>query len=118
MLFSTTGLFAQDEIIEINSTNIDMPGVYDFGEINEAVYTKYIIKNNRSSAVIVSEVKTPSGFFANISDMNIAPNKKVILYVGLSPEYIDHVGAFEESIIIKTNLVMDIVVKLKGNIVE
>ena len=90
---------------------------YDFGEVTETSYIKYIIKNNRNSAVNVSNVVTPAGFFANISEMSIASGKKVILYVGIEPSLSDFEGDFEEEIIIKTNLVMDIVVKVKGNLI-
>jgi hypothetical protein len=109
--------FSQDDIIEINNTSINVPGVYDFSQVTETAYTKYIIKNNRNSAVNVSDVVTPAGFFANISEMNIAAGKKVILYVGIEPSLADFEGDFEEEIIIKTNLIMDIVIKVKGSLV-
>ncbi|MBN2892194.1 MAG: hypothetical protein JXL97_10025 [Bacteroidales bacterium] len=110
--------FSQEGVIEINNTSIDMPDIYSFGEITETAYTKYVIKNNRNSAVNVSEVNTPAGFFANISDMNIASGKKVILYVGVEPKLIEKSGDFDENIVIKTNLVMDIVINLKGTITK
>ncbi len=117
-LFSVGNVFSQDAIIQINNTSISTISIHDFGEISDAAYTKYIIKNNRRTAVTVSEVKTPSGFFANISDMNIAAGKNVILYVGLDPKLVNKTGAFDEKIVIKTNLVIDIEIPLKGVIVE
>ena len=108
--------FSQNDIIEINNTSVDVPETYDFGQISETSYTKFIIKNNRGSIVKVSEIKTPSGFLANISEMNIGSGKKVILYVGIEPSIASFEGDFEEEIIIKTNLIMDIVIKLKGNL--
>jgi len=118
-IFMQINIFSQQEgIIEINNTNIVIPGAYDFGTFNTTATTKYIIKNNRNSPVIVSNIKTPVGFFANISDMNIAPNKKVILYVGLEPSYTEINGNFEKEIVIETNLIMSIIIKLKGNIIK
>mgnify|MGYP000667709256 CR=1 FL=1 len=114
--FSLTSNAQIEDVIEINNTNISVPNVYDFGDITEAVYTRYYIKNNRGSAVTVSNITTPAGFFANISDMNIASGKRVILYVGLEPSYVPEKGKFEKEIIIQTNLVTDIIIKLKGNI--
>ena len=118
VLLSVGNVFSQDVIIQINNTSISSVNVHDFGEISESAYTKYIIKNNRRTAVIVSEVKTPSGFFATISDMNIAAGKNVILYAGLDPKLMNKVGAFDQKIVIKTNLVIDIEIPLKGIIVE
>ncbi len=109
---------SQESLIEITNTNINVPDTYDFGEVIHNEHTKFIIKNSRSSAIVVSEIETPPGFFANISDMNIGAGKKVILYVGLKPEFIDDTGSFLEEIKIKTNLVMDIVIKVKGKIVK
>ena len=109
---------SQNSIIEINNTNIAVPDTHDFGQFNERVYTKFIIKNNRNSTVVVSNINTPAGFFANISDMNIASNKKVILYIGVEPSISDFDGDFEEEIVIKTNLITDIVVKVKGSLIE
>lgn len=109
--------FSQDNIIEINNTSIDVPEVYDFGEVTGTSYTKFIIKNNRNSAVNVSDIATSAGFFANISEMNIASGKKVILYVGIEPSLAEFEGDFANEIIIKTNLIMDIVIKVKGNLV-
>lgn len=110
--------FSQDFVIEINNTNITTVDTNDFSQVTDAVYQKYIIKNNRNSTVVVSEIKTPSGFFANISDMNIGAGKKVILYVGLDPRFFDAGGDFSESIIVKTNLIMDIVINVKGTVVK
>ncbi len=109
---------SQEDIVEINNTDIIVPQVYDFGDVDVTSYTKYIIKNNRNAPVNVKEVKTPAGFFANISDMNIAAGKKVILYIGLDPSFVEKEGVFENDIIIKTNLIMDIVIKVKGNIIK
>ncbi len=108
----------QDLIIEINNSNIKVPEVYDFGNVTDVVYAKYIIKNNRNSAVIVSEIVTPAGFFANIADMKIGAGKKVILYIGLKPDFVETKGNFENQIKIKTNLVSDIIINVKGNIVK
>lgn len=116
--FSSSFLYAQEDIIEINNTNISVPETYDFGSITEAAYSKYIIKNNRNSAVIVSDIKTPAGFFASVSEMNIASGKKIILYFGLDPKHTDFSGVFVKCITIKTNLITDIVVEVKGNIVK
>jgi hypothetical protein len=119
IMFFQINTFSQDEgIIEINNTNIEIPEIHDFGTFSTTAMTKYIIKNNRSTPVVVSNIKTPVGFFANISDMNIAPNKKVILYVGLEPSYTEIKGNFEKEIVIETNLIMSIIIKLKGNIIS
>lgn len=109
--------FAQDNIININNTKIEVPETYDFGEISETVHTKYLIKNNRNSTVVVSDIDTPAGFFASISKMSIAPGKKVILYFGLVPSQTNLDGNFNNKITIKTNLITDIEVKIKGNII-
>lgn len=116
LLFSSTVIFAQNEIIEVNNTDIKMSGVYDFGTVTESCYTKYIVKNNRSSDVVVSKIKTPPGFFANISNSTIKPNKKAILYVGLDPKHVEDKGVFLKNIVIETNLVTDIKLELKGDI--
>jgi len=116
--FSSSFLYAQEDIIEINNTNITVPETYDFGTISEVAYSKYIIKNNRNSAVAVSDIKTPAGFFASVSEKNIASGKKVILYFGLDPKHTEFDGNFVKCITIKTNLITDIVVELKGNIVK
>jgi len=117
IVFFTTS-FSQDFIIEINNTSISTVEVKDFGEVTDATYQKYIIKNNRNSAVVVSKIVTPSGFFANISDMNIATGRKVILYVGLDPQFSDQAGFFSESIVLKTNLIMDITIEVKGTVIK
>ncbi len=123
ILFSFFGLnsivlFSQEDIIEINNTSINVPDKYDFGNISEAAYSKYIIKNNRNSLVTISNIKTPPGFFATISNKSIAAGKKVILYFGLDPNHTDFDGDFNKNIVIKTNLITDIVVKMKGHITK
>jgi hypothetical protein len=114
--FSPIFAQGQSDVIEINNTSIQTPETHDFGDVTEIEYVRYFIRNNRGSAVVVSNIKTPSGFFANISEMSIAPNKRVILYVGLDPSYVPEKGEFEKEIIISTNLVTNIVVQVKGNI--
>lgn len=108
--------FSQEQVIDINNTDISVPDIYDFGEISDRAFTKFIIKNNRNSAVTVSEILTPAGFFANISEMTIASDKKVILYIGLDPTFVEKEGNFEEKFVIKTNLIMDIEIKVKGHV--
>ena len=117
-LLITAMAYSQNSIIEINNTNINVPETHDFGQFSERVFKKYIVKNNRNSAVTVSEIKIPAGFFANISEMNIAAGKKVILYIGIEPSIAEFEGDFEEKIIIKTNLITDIEVKVKGTFVK
>lgn len=114
--FLSSFAYSQDKIININTKNIEVPEVYDFGKISDNTYTQYVLKNNRNSAVVVSEITTPPGFFANISNKTIAPHKKSIVYVGLSPKATNFDDDFEAEIVIKTNLVTDIKIKLKGTI--
>lgn len=116
-LFFNTAL-SQDLVIEINNTNIAQIDTIDFGDISEVKYQKIIIKNNRNSTVKISEVITPSGFGANLSEMNIGADKKVVLYVGLDPRMVDFANEFSEKIVIKTNLIIDIEINIKGNIIE
>ena len=108
--------FAQNNIIEINNTNISTPNEYDFGQVSDVAYCQYVIKNNRNTPVLVKDVVVPSGFFANISDSKIASGKKIILYVGLKPDMTGINGDFEKDIILKTNLITDITLKVKGTI--
>lgn len=108
--------YSQDNIININTKNIEVPAVYDFGKISDDAYTQYVLKNNRNSAVVVSDIITPPGFFANISNKTISPHKKSIVYVGLRPKATNFNDDFEAEIVIKTNLVTDIKIKLKGTI--
>lgn len=103
-----------DEIIEINNTSINNPIICDFGQIDSIVYTKFFIKNNRASSVQINDTRIPSGFFVDFSDMTILPNKKITLYVGIDPRFVDLKGNFEKKIILKTNLVTDIEITLKG----
>ena len=103
-----------DDLIEINNTSITNPIVCDFGQIDSIVYTKFIIKNNRATSVQINDTRIPSGFFVDFSDMTILPNKKITLYVGIDPRFVDLKGAFEKKIILKTNLVTDIEITLKG----
>lgn len=104
------------DLIEINNTSITNPIICDLGQIDSIVYTKFLIKNNRATTVQISDIKLPSGFFADFSDMTILPNKKVTLFVGVDPRFADLKGSFEKKIILKTNLVTDIEITLKGNI--
>jgi hypothetical protein len=112
----TSKIYSQENLIEVNNTSITMPKEYDFGEVSETAFTKYIIKNNRKSVLKISDIDTPAGFFANISQMQIKPGKKVVLYVGLAPEYVKKEGPFEQKISIKTNLITDIIIKIKGTV--
>ena len=50
--------------------------------------------------------------------MKIASGKKVVLYVGIEPSIADFEGNFEDKIVLKTNLINDIVIKIKGNLVK
>ncbi len=118
MLFSIINTYSQDLIIELNNSNIKVPEAYNFGDVTDVVYAKYIIKNSRNSAVTVSDVVTPPGFFANLADMRIGAGKRVILYIGLKPEFVEKDGNFEQQIKIKTNLVNDIIIPVKGNIIK
>lgn len=116
ILFQFEIINAQSDVIEINNTSITSPNEYDFGNIDSISYVKYTLKNNRNSAVTISDVKTPAGFFADISEMTIQPNKKITVFVGLDPDFVDFKGQFSKDIVIKTNLIMDIVITLKGKI--
>ena len=121
MLFFLTNLqqvSAQDKTKEIvikNST-IVYPDVHDYGEIEEntRVVDKYIIINERESSVEIKNIKTPSGYMANISKSIINPSKKITLHLIIDSSWIDKKGDFIEKIIIKTNLVKDIVIEVRG----
>ncbi len=108
--------FSQEARIEINNTSISNPQVYNFKDVTQKVYAKYLIKNNRNSTVVISDIKTPAGFFANISTTDIGAGKQAVLYVGLDPDYVEISGEFEEKIILKTNLIKNIEVTIKGRI--
>ena len=117
-VFASVANFAQDNVVEINNTNISTPDVYDFGQIDDVVYCQYVIKNNRNTPVLIKDVVVPSGFFANISDSKIASGKKIILYIGLKPNMTGIDGDFEKNIILKTNLITDITLKVKGTVIK
>lgn len=108
-------LEAQKEfLIEINQTSITELKPIDFGNIDSLVYEKVIIKNNRSSAVEIVDVKVPTGFFVDISDDKILPNKKIVVYVGLNPDFTEISGDFLKKVVLKTNLIADIEIPIKG----
>ena len=111
-------LFAQEKTKEIvikNST-IVYPEVHDYGEIEEdtRVVSQYIIKNERESGVEIKNIKTPPGYMASISKSIIKSNKKITLHLIIDTSWIDKKGEFTEKIIIKTNLIKDIVIEVRG----
>ena len=103
------------EIVIKNST-IVYPEVYDYGEIEEntRVVSQYIIKNERESGVEIINIKTPPGYMASISKSIINSNKKITLHLIIDTSWIDKKGEFIEKIIIKTNLIKDIVIEVRG----
>lgn len=117
-IFLPLFIYSQENIININTKNIEVPETYNFGDISDYAYTQFILKNNRNAAVVVSKIETPPGFFASVSNSTINSNKRTVLTVGLKASETGLADEFEEDIIIKTNLVTDIIVKVKGKIIK
>ena len=116
--FLSLSFYAQDNEINIKNTSIQNADIQDFGTIDQMSYKKLIINNQRSTVVIIKNIITPDGFFANISDMEIKPGKNAVLYIGIDPNWTTINGEFQDTIKIKTNLIKDIIIPVKGKITK
>ncbi len=74
----------------------------------------YTIQNERKTELEIKEIKPPQGFMVTATEMKIKPGKSVNVYVIIETKLIDKKGDFAEKVIIKTNLVEDIVFDITG----
>ncbi len=109
-----------DNIIIITKTQIIQPPVYDFGEVQKGsqAYAKFIIKNQRPNTVEITNISTPSGFGASMQKPVIKPKGQSEIYIGFDSNWVEADSTFEETIILETNLIKNINIKVKGKIID
>jgi hypothetical protein len=109
-----------DNIIIITKTQIVQPPTYDFGNVQKGsqAYAKFIIKNQRPNTIEITNIITPSGFGASMQKPVIKPKGQSEVYVGFDSNWIEADSTFEETIILETNLIKNISIKVKGKIIN
>ncbi len=122
-IFSITCLnlvfsYAQtDNIIRITNTQIITPEVVDLGTINgEEKFVKILISNERNNTVEIKNISTPEGLSVSLKKNSFAPKSQTPLYIGIKPEINQDTGLIKKSIIIETNLIVPIVIKLRARV--
>ncbi len=112
---------SQSNIIQINNTQIIVPDTLNIGNIQKGdqTYVQFIIINNRKNSVTISNIITPPGCGAQINSTILKPKSKTTLYVGFDTNWMSGVDSnFVYKIILKTNLIKDIIIPIKGKIVN
>lgn len=113
--FST---FAQENVGEIiiNTGNVEISDTVDFGNVatGEQVMKKMTIKNKSKRTVEFTEMKAPTGYMVSISKKELKPNAKTTLIIGFAANWIEEEGDFKDVIILKSKVLSDIIVPVKG----
>jgi ribosomal protein S6 len=120
-LLSFNVLKAQNEFeIKIFDSTIQNAPIHDCGDIEKAgrEVLQYTIKNERKTDVEIINIKTPQGYMASTSTNVIESKDEATIYIMIERKFIENTGDFNEKIIIKTNLIQDIEIELKGVYLE
>jgi len=108
---------AQDEFeILIFDSSIQTAPVYNIGEIKNGSQEMltYKIVNKRKTDVEIKNVRAPQGYMASISSNTIEAKDEVTIQIMFDTQFIQKKGEFDEKIIIKTDLIQDIEIEIKG----
>jgi len=74
----------------------------------------YKIVNKRKTDVEIKNVRAPQGYMASISSNTIEAKDEVTIQIMFDTQFIQKKGEFDEKIIIKTDLIQDIEIEIKG----
>ena len=110
--------FAQaDNIIRITNTQIISPQVIDAGTINEeGKFIKILISNERNNTVEIKNINTPEGLSVSLKKQSFDPKSQTPLYIGIKPGSDQDTGLIKKSVIIETNLIVPIVIKIRARV--
>lgn len=111
-----TNAQTSEKAIVIKSNSIEVPNIFDFGNIEQGgqVIEQIIIKNNTQNIIDIKNLKAPSGYIVSVSKTTLKPNSKTTLIIGLDSNCVKEKGRFTEQVIIETNLIQNIVIDIKG----